>query len=78
MAKRKARSQIAKFDSQPLKVKNHLDLLVCGWRATYRWKAVNKGYNFVLDFTSLGGLKNKLWASKIVGVPILEILGLPT
>jgi hypothetical protein len=41
------------FNSQPLKVDNCHDLLVCKWRATYHWKALNEGYNFVLD--NLGG-----------------------
>jgi hypothetical protein len=43
---------------------------------TYHWKALNEGYNFALDFTSIGGLHTKLWASKVMGVPILGILGL--
>jgi hypothetical protein len=36
------------FDTQPLKVKNHLDFLVWKWSATYHWKSLDKGYNFVL------------------------------
>jgi len=48
---------------------------MCRWRATYHWKAFNEGYNFALDFTSIGGLHKKLWASKIVRVPISRILG---
>jgi hypothetical protein len=43
---------------------------------TYHWKALNEGYNFALDFTSIGGLHTKLWASKVMGVQILGILGL--
>jgi hypothetical protein len=35
-----------------------------------------KGYNFALDLTSIGALHTKLWASKVVGVLILGILGL--
>jgi hypothetical protein len=31
------------FDSWPLKVRNHPDLLVCRWHATYFWKSFNKG-----------------------------------
>ncbi len=34
------------FDSWPLKVKNRPDFLVCRWRATYHWKALDEGYNF--------------------------------
>jgi hypothetical protein len=46
------------------------------WHATYFWKTINKGYNFALNLTSIGGLNKKLWASKMAKVPILEILGL--
>jgi hypothetical protein len=35
------------FDSRPLKVKNWPDFLALRWRATYRWKDLHKGYNFV-------------------------------
>jgi hypothetical protein len=58
------------IDSQTLKVKNRPDLFVCRWHATYRWKALDKGYNFALDLTSIGGLHIKLWISKVVRVPI--------
>ncbi len=61
------------FDSQPLKVVIHPNLLVCRWRATYYWKALNAGYNFALDFISIGGLHTKLWAPKVVGVPSMRI-----
>jgi len=47
------------------------------WRATYRWKALDLGYNFALDFISIRGLHTKLWGPKVAGVPILGILGLP-
>jgi hypothetical protein len=30
-----------------------------------------RGYNFVLDLISIGGLHTKLWAPKVVGVPSL-------
>jgi hypothetical protein len=46
--------------------------------ATYRWKVLDKGYNFALNFTSIEGLHKKLWASKLVEVPISRIMGLPT
>jgi hypothetical protein len=48
------------------------------WRATYLWKALNEGYNFALDLTSIEGLRKKLWASKISEVLISRILKLPT
>jgi hypothetical protein len=43
----------------------------------YRWKALDKGYNFALDLISIGGLHTKLWGPKVARVPILGILGLP-
>jgi len=62
---------------RPLKVGNRLDFLACKWRVTYHWKALNKGYNFTVDLISIGGLHIKLWAPKVVGVPIMGILGIP-
>jgi hypothetical protein len=44
---------------------------------TYCWKGINKRYNFVLNLISIRGLHTKLWAPKIVGVPILGISKLP-
>jgi len=59
------------------KVKIRPDLLSCRQRATYRWKALNESYNFALDRTSIGGLFTKLWGSKVAGVPVGTISGLP-
>jgi hypothetical protein len=59
------------------KVKIFPNFLACRWRATYHWKAFNKGYNFALDLTSIGGLHTKLWASIVTGIPILGISGFP-
>jgi hypothetical protein len=56
----------------PLKVKNRLDFFACRWRVTYRWKVLNKGYNFALDFISIEGLHTKFWAFKDGEVPISE------
>jgi hypothetical protein len=67
-----------KFDSRPLKVKNHPNFLACRWRATYRWKAFNESYNLALDFILIEGLHAKLWACKVVGIPVVKILGLPS
>jgi hypothetical protein len=61
------------FDSQPLKVRNRLDFLACRWRATYRWKALDKGYNFALDLISIKGLHVKLWAPKVAGILVVGI-----
>jgi hypothetical protein len=56
-----------------IKVKNRLDFLACRWRDTYHWKDLHEKYNFVSYFISIGGPKNKLWAFKVVGVPISGI-----
>jgi hypothetical protein len=80
MAKRKAGSQTASLrekDSRPLKVGNRPDLLGDRRRATYRWKGLDEGYNFASDHISIGGLLAKLWGSKVAGVPIGGISGLP-
>jgi hypothetical protein len=65
------------FDSWPLKVKNQHDFLACRWRARYRWKALDEGYNFGLDYIALGGLHRKLCTSKVTRVLAIGILGLP-
>jgi hypothetical protein len=70
MAKRKVESNW-QFDSRPLKVRNRPDFLMCKWRATYRWKALEKGYNFALDLISIGCLHTKLWGPKVVRIPTL-------
>jgi hypothetical protein len=41
---------------------------------TYSWKALDKGYNFVLNLIRIGGLHSMLWALKITGV---LVAGLP-
>jgi hypothetical protein len=64
------RKSNCQFDSRPLKVRNRLDLFVCKWRATYHWKAFNEGYNFASNLISIKGLHTKLWASKVMGIPI--------
>ncbi len=38
------------------------------WRATYRWKALDKGYNFSLNLIAIRGLPAKLCAPKDAGV----------
>jgi hypothetical protein len=65
------------FDSRPLKVGNRPDFLASRWRATYRWKSLDKKYNVSLNLRSIGSLKRKLWTLKVVGVPSLGISGLP-
>jgi hypothetical protein len=65
------------FDFRPLKIKNCPEFLVCRWHAIYCLKVLNEGYNFPSNPISIGGLQTKLWATKIIGIPILGILGLP-
>jgi len=65
------------FDSRPLKVGNHPNLLACRWRATYHSKGLEKGYNFSLDFISIKALHTKLWGPKVMGVPTLGNFGTP-
>jgi hypothetical protein len=43
----------------------------------YRWKDLDKGYNFSLDRISIRGLLVKLWGSKVAGVPTWAISGFP-
>jgi hypothetical protein len=50
---------------------------VCRWLATYRWKALDENYNFVLGLVLIGSLHKKLWGPKVVGIPTLAISGLP-
>jgi len=74
---KKGRESNCQFDSRPEKVGNRPDSLVCKWRATYRWKDLDEGYNFALDHSSIQSLLAKLWGSKVAGVPTWAILGLP-
>ncbi len=61
-----------------LKVEIRLELCVCKRHVIYHWKSLDEGYDFALDFTSIGGLHKKLRVSKMVGVSILGIVRLPT
>jgi hypothetical protein len=53
---KKGRESNWQLDSRPLKIKNRADPGVCRWSATYRWKALDEGYNFALDLIAIGGL----------------------
>jgi hypothetical protein len=64
------------FDSRPLKVRNRPDFIMWRWCATYRWKVLDKGYNFALDFISIEDLHTKLWAPKVAKISTLGISGL--
>jgi hypothetical protein len=74
---KKGRESNCQFDSQPQKVGNWPDLLSFRGRATYCWKDLDKSYNFALDYTSIGGLLEKLRVSKVTGVLTGGISGLP-
>jgi hypothetical protein len=76
-AQKKGRESNYQFDSRPLKVGNRPNFLACRQLATYRWKALDEGYNFALDLITIGGLNKKLCALKVVGVSSMGILGLP-
>jgi hypothetical protein len=56
------------FDSWPLKIENRPDLLMCRLRVTHCWKALDEGYNFNFDLTSIEILHKKLWGPKFTGV----------
>jgi hypothetical protein len=71
---KKGRESKWQFNSQPLKVRNRPDFLACKWCATYRWKALNEGYNFALDFIAIGGLHAKLYTPKVAEVLVVGIL----
>jgi len=61
------------FKSWLVKVGNQPDFLTCRSRATYHSKALDEGYNFVLDLISIVGLHTKLWGPKVAGVLTLTI-----
>ncbi len=44
---------------------------------TYRWKALDKGYNFALDLIVIKGFHTKVCAPKVAGIPTMGIPGLP-
>jgi hypothetical protein len=67
----------AGFDSRRLKVRNRPKILGCRELATYRWKGLDKTYNFAWDRIAIRGLLAKLWGSKVPGVLFGAISGLP-
>jgi len=76
--RKKGQESKCQFDFWPLKVGNLFELRACKWCATYCWKYLDKEYNFSLNLISIGGLHERLWASKVTRIPILGILGLST
>ncbi len=65
------------FDSRPLKVNNWPNFLLFRQHVTYRWKALDEGYNFALDLIAIKGLNVKLCAPKAARVLSVKISGLP-
>jgi hypothetical protein len=74
--RKKGRESNWQFDSRPLKVENWPDPGVCRWSATHRWKALEENYKFALDLIHIGGLSEKLWMPKVLGVQTGIISGL--
>jgi hypothetical protein len=56
------------FDSRPLKVKNRPHPDIRFESATWRWKDLDKGYNFGLDLVAIELCSRELWALKVLGV----------
>jgi hypothetical protein len=44
---------------------------------TYRWKALDKGYNFSLNLIAIEGFHKKLCPLKVARIPAVAISGLP-
>jgi hypothetical protein len=65
------------FDSRPLKVGNRPDFLACRRHATYRWKALDEGYKFALNYITIEGLHRRLCTFKVTRVPTMRISGVP-
>jgi hypothetical protein len=74
--KKKGRESNCQFDSRPLKVNNRPNPGACRWRATRRWKSINKSYKFALDLIPIGGLTKELWPCKVAGVQTGIVSGL--
>jgi hypothetical protein len=74
---KKGRESNWQFDSWPLKVGKRPDSLAFRQHVTYRWKALDEGYNFAIDLIAIEGLHRKLCALKVARVPTMGISGLP-
>jgi hypothetical protein len=58
-----------KSKSRPLKVGNRPLPDIRFGSATWRWKDLDEGYNFGLDFVAIGLCSQELWPFKVPGVP---------
>jgi len=66
---KKGRESNCQFDSRPLKVGNRPPPNVRFECATWRWKDLDKGYNFGLDLIAIQICNRELWRFKVLGVP---------
>jgi hypothetical protein len=66
--RKKGRECKWQFDSRPLKVGNRPVSDVRSGSATWRWKALFKGYKFGFDLISIGGRGEELQSTKVLGV----------
>jgi hypothetical protein len=68
--KKKDRESNWQFDSRPLKVKvgYQPDSDICRRIPTWCWKALKESYKIASDLVPIGGLGNKLWMPKVLGV----------
>jgi hypothetical protein len=76
MAKRRVRNQIVSLTPDHKKL--GIDpIYLAAKNLQHTWKALDKGYNFASDGTSIQGLLAKLRGSKVAGVLVGAILKLP-
>jgi hypothetical protein len=73
---KKGRESNWQFDSRPLKVGNWPAPDVRWGSATWRWKALFKGYNFGSDLIPIRGQGKKLCSSKVPGLQPGTVSGL--
>jgi len=73
---KKGRESNCQFDSRPLKVGNRPLPDVSSNSATWRWKALDKRYNFGLDLVLIRVWGEELWPSKVPGLQPGTISGL--
>ncbi len=73
---KKGRESNWQFDSRPLKVGNRPLPEILFECATWRWKDLDKGYNFGLDLVAIGLCSWELWPFKVPGSPTRTISGL--
>jgi hypothetical protein len=65
---KKGRESNCQFDSPPLKVKNRSLPDVRLQSATWRWKTLEKSYNFDWDLASIRLCSREIWAFKVLGL----------